>query len=78
MAYKIMNGSVPFYLSDLLMRRSSIHCFNTRNRQDLSEQALHDNARLGIELQSYGTQYQVKLKTTPHINSLNDQLKTGF
>ena len=35
MAYKIMNGSVPFYLSDLLIRRSSIHCFNTRNRQDL-------------------------------------------
>ena len=36
MAYKIMNGSVPFYLSGLLMRRSSIHCFNTRNRQDLN------------------------------------------
>ena len=36
MAYKIMNGSVPSYLSGLLTRRSSIHCLNTRNRQDLN------------------------------------------
>ena len=31
-----MNGSVPSYLSGLLTRRSSIHCLNTRNRQDLN------------------------------------------
>ena len=34
MAYKIMNGSVLFYLTDLLMRSSNMHNCNTRNRLD--------------------------------------------
>ena len=36
MAYKIMNGSVPSYLSDLFIRRSNTHSCNTRNRHDLN------------------------------------------